>query len=80
MCKNWWNAEWRDRLRAFAAQLRGGGEEFALPVGGGENVMVSMTPVQFTSPWTYFEDGRDGLDESMEVELVEEEESGDDEE
>jgi hypothetical protein len=80
VCKNWWNAEWRDRLRAFAAELGGNAKDFALPVGGGEQVLVSMSPFQFTSPWTYFEDGRDGLDESAEIELVEEEESGDDEE
>lgn len=80
VCKNWWNAEWRDRLKAFAAGLGGATKQFALPVGGGENVLVSMSAMQFTSPWTYFEDGRDGLDESVEIELVEEEESGDDEE
>jgi hypothetical protein len=80
VCKNWWNAEWRDRLKAFAATLGGGAKEFTLPVGGNENILVSMDSVQFTSPWTYFEDGRGGLDESIEVELVEEEESGNDEE
>jgi hypothetical protein len=80
VCKNWWNAEWRDRLKAFAAGLGGATNQFALPVGGGENALVSMSAMQFTSPWTYFEDGRDGLDESVEIELVEEEESGDEEE
>jgi hypothetical protein len=80
VCKHWWNPEWRDRLKAFASELGAGQTEFPLPVGGGESILVSMQPVQFTSPWTYYEDRRETVDESAEVELVEEEEGGDDEE
>jgi len=31
-----------------------------------------MTPDVFISPWSYFEDGQVGVDESAEIELVEE--------
>jgi hypothetical protein len=30
-----------------------------------------MTPMTFTSPWSYFEDNETGLDESAEIELIE---------
>lgn len=78
VCKQWWNPEWRDRLRAFTSEL-GGKAELALPVGGGASILVSMQSLQFTSPWTYYEDRRETVDETVEVELVEEE-GGDDEE
>lgn len=80
VCKNWWNAEWRDRLRAFVSELAAGKKSLGLAVGGEEFLSVAMEAIQFTSPWTFFEDGRDGLDETAEIELVEEEDGADDEE
>lgn len=40
-----------------------------------------MSPMSFTSPWSYFEDNETGLDEAVEVELVEDQddEAGGDE-
>lgn len=78
VCKNWWNREWRDRLLAFCAQLGAGNTELEMPTGG-ENVCVAMVPMRFTSPWTYFEDGATGLDETIDVELLEEAENDEEE-
>jgi hypothetical protein len=80
VCKNWWNAEWRDRLRAFTAELGADADELSLSVGGGESLLIAMEPMEFTSPWTFFEDGREGLDETKEIELVEDDEGAEDEE
>ncbi|WP_164827272.1 toll/interleukin-1 receptor domain-containing protein [Sinorhizobium meliloti] len=80
VCKNWWNAEWRDRLRAFTAELGAGASELSLPLGGSQALLVAMEPMEFTSPWTFFEEGREGLDETKEIELVEEDEGDEDEE
>ncbi|MCS3765548.1 MULTISPECIES: toll/interleukin-1 receptor domain-containing protein [Bradyrhizobium] len=71
VCKQWWNKEWRDRLFAFTSELAKGGKSFASTVGGGQELTITMTPMNFTSPWTYFEDADDGLDETREIELVE---------
>jgi len=79
VCKQWWNREWRDRLLAFCAQLSGGSTELALTTGG-EELSVAMVPMRFTSPWTYFEDGETGLDETAEIELVEDMEEDEGEE
>jgi hypothetical protein len=79
VCKNWWNREWLDRLFAFCAELadtRGG---LDMPVSDTQRIRVSMTPLSFVSPWTYYEDKDDGLDEGKEIELVEDETPEDDE-
>jgi hypothetical protein len=81
VCKQWWNGEWRDRLFAICAALGGGDGELLLPVAGVEVIRVSMTSMTFTSPWSYFEDNETGLDESAEIELIEDhdDDGGDDE-
>lgn len=79
VCKNWWNKEWRDRLFAMCAALTTDDHSLALPVGCSTSIEVSMASEVFTSPWTYFEDGQTGIDETADVELVEEQ-SGEDEE
>lgn len=71
VCKQWWNKEWRDRLFAFTSELAKGGKSLAINVGGGQELAVTMAPMNFTSPWTYFEDADDGLDEAREIELIE---------
>ncbi len=80
VCKQWWNREWRDRLFAFTAELAKGQTELRLPVGEAAFIAVSMVPMTFIAPWTYFEDAEEGLDETTEIELVEEDEDeeGDD--
>jgi hypothetical protein len=78
VCKQWWNREWRDRLFAFTAALSNGTKELALPVSEEGAFVLSMVPMNFISPWRYFEDGADGLNESTDIELIEEEIDGED--
>ena len=82
VCKNWWNQEWRDRLLAFCAQIGMGRKELVIATGG-LYIHAIMMPMRFTSPWTYFADDEIGLDETAEIELIEdadtEEEEDDDE-
>ena len=49
-CKNWWNARWRDMLRAFAAFLSSGEEKFILPLGGDAKAIVDASPMNFDAP------------------------------
>ena len=79
VCKQWWNPEWRDRLKAFVGELGAGAKEIAIPLGDVQSLHVSLEAIQFTSPWTYYEDGRDRLNEAADVELFEEEEDDDEE-
>ncbi|WP_315718288.1 MULTISPECIES: TIR domain-containing protein [unclassified Bradyrhizobium] len=71
VCKQWWNKEWRDRLLAFTYELAAGGKSLGIDLGGGQKLAITMAPMNFTSPWTYFEDSDDGLDETRDIELVE---------
>ena len=80
VCKQWWNKEWRDRLFAFTSELAKGGKMLSINVGGGQSLTVTMAPMNFTSPWTYFEDADDGLDETRDIELVEDATPEDDDE
>lgn len=80
VCKQWWNKEWRDRLFAFTSELAKGGKKLAIPVGGRQTLAVTIAPMNFTSPWTYFEDVDDGLDETRDIELVEDPATEDDDE
>lgn len=49
-CRSWWNDRWRGFLRAFLALVADGGSEIKLPVGSGREVVVSATPIMFSSP------------------------------
>jgi hypothetical protein len=72
VCKNWWNATWRDRLVAFCTAIAGDREELELAVSDGDAVRLATAPMRFTSPWTYLEDGQTEVDENAEIELIEE--------
>lgn len=48
-CRSWWNDRWRGFLRAFLALVADGGSEIKLPVGSGREVVVSATPIMFSS-------------------------------
>lgn len=78
VCKNWWNPEWRDRLLAFFTWLSDGHRDIRLPVGETVYLRLSAIPVTVISPWTYFEGVKDGVDESREIELIEDEDAEDD--
>lgn len=71
VCKQWWNAAWRDRLLAFCALLGDDDNKLVIETGG-DPLIISMRPERFISPLTYFEDGTSGLNETEEIELVEE--------
>ena len=79
VCKRWWNREWRDRLLAASTQLGRGAVELEIPVGDGETMRLAMVPMSFVSPWTYYEDGETGLNETTDIELVEERDEEDEE-
>ena len=49
-CRSWWNDRWRGFLRAFLALVADGASEIRLPVGSGREVVVSATPIMFSSP------------------------------
>lgn len=81
VCKQWWNPAWRDRLFAFTTQLASEQKHFVLPVSENAQMKLVAKPMNFTSPWTYLEDTDTGLDETSEIELIEEDtDGGDDEE
>lgn len=79
VCKQWWNAAWRDRLLAFCAQIGGEADKLSIQTGG-DPLIVEMKPMRFVSPVTYFEDRETGLDETNEVELIEDAVDDEDEE
>jgi len=49
-CKNWWNARWRDMLRAFVAFLANDAKEFSLPLGGDAEAVINASPMSFYIP------------------------------
>ena len=49
-CRSWWNDRWRGFLRAFLALVADGQTEIKLPVGSGREVVLSATPIVFSSP------------------------------
>jgi len=78
VCKQWWNAEWRDRLFAFMAELGHGKKKLDIDVGGDQSLTVTMAPMNFVSPASYLENADVGLDESSDIELIEDEDVEDD--
>lgn len=61
--KNWWNAEWRDRLLATMTYLSGEKEFFEISLGPDVAISVSSSPLVFLSPVQYI-DSRDVLSET----------------
>jgi hypothetical protein len=73
--KNWWNAEWRDRLLAAMTYLSGEKDFFEIPLGTDVFISVSSFPLVFLSPVKYI-NSRDVMFESE----IEDESLSDDEE
>lgn len=48
-CRSWWNDRWRGFLRAFLALVAQGQPEIRLPVGSDRYLVLSATPIIFTS-------------------------------
>ena len=76
-CKNWWNAEWRDRLLATLYWLReqGGQEQLFLPVSSKLRIIAELPPIIFLSPLSYNEEyvtyDPDMLDEVRDINEIE---------
>ena len=51
--KNWWNAEWRDRLLAAMTYLSGEKDFFEISLGTDVFISISSSPLVFLSPVTY---------------------------
>lgn len=71
VCKQWWNAAWRDRLFAIMAVLGGEKETLALAVADEASFDISMRAMVFESPRRFFEDNEQGIEEAAEIELIE---------
>ncbi|HEY0427489.1 MAG TPA: toll/interleukin-1 receptor domain-containing protein [Pyrinomonadaceae bacterium] len=54
-CKNWWNAQWRDRILAVMDFLAGDKNEISLALSSDDklNVIVDKHPILFTSPVSF---------------------------
>lgn len=78
VCKNWWNPEWRDRLLAFITWFADGKREILLAAGDTVHLRLAAVPTTVISPWTYYEGAKEGVDESQEIELVEDDDGEDD--
>ena len=52
-CKNWWNADWRDRLLASVAWLAAGEANVEIPVAPTRTVRVASSPICFSSPVSF---------------------------
>lgn len=70
-CRSWWNDRWRGFLRAFLALVADGQAEIKLPVGSGREVVLSATPIVFSSPA-----GLSDLPPAVDVDPVEEPDEG----
>ncbi|HEX8502801.1 MAG TPA: toll/interleukin-1 receptor domain-containing protein [Pyrinomonadaceae bacterium] len=58
-CKNWWNADWRDRMLATMSWLASEDNAITVPLGSDAAVKVGLSPVVFESPFSYVEPGED---------------------
>ena len=76
VCKNWWNDAWRDRLFAMCSVLGGDAKTLPLPVGPDQAIDVAMNGLTFVSPRSFFEGNDTGLDEAIEIVLVEDADDG----
>jgi hypothetical protein len=93
-CRNWWNPQWRDRIRAVMNYLADGNEEIPLRLGSAEDLIVNINnfPMKFSSPVSLFEEKKstkkkskaDEVEDDLEDDLIgsdcdgEEDESEDD--
>lgn len=78
VCKQWWNAAWRDRLFAIATNLGGEAMALTLPVAEDAAFEVQMRGMTFTAPRRFFEDNECGLNENAEIELIEDDDEPED--
>jgi hypothetical protein len=75
-CKDWWNADWRDRILAGVEWLSEGKDFVEVPVARGKQLNVAKRPLTLTSPFTYEDpsstpDALGALDQDVEDEADE---------
>lgn len=46
-CKNWWNADWRDRIQAIAVALAGNNDHITIPLGGATKALINARPMVY---------------------------------
>jgi len=61
--RSWRNARWRDMLSAFLWWLGEGKDQIALPIGHGQELILSLPPVAFACPVLVVHDGEAPPDE-----------------
>jgi hypothetical protein len=69
-CKNWWNAEWRDRILAAMTWLADSDGMIALPLGSDHSVTISALPLTVSSPVTYRDPAK--VEPPVDLDVVEE--------
>jgi hypothetical protein len=52
-CKNWYNEEWRDRLRASIGLLSSEQSSIRIPVADAEYIVVDTQPLLFHSDYSF---------------------------
>lgn len=52
-CKDWYNEEWRDRLRAAIGLLSSEQSSIRIPVADGQHIVVSTQPLMFHSDFCF---------------------------
>lgn len=72
-CRNWWNPQWRDRIRAVMNFLADGKEAIPLTLGSAENLVANLNnfPVKFLSPMSLIEEKKIGKGNAEEMDDLE---------
>lgn len=58
-CRNWHNADWRDRLLAIMSWLADSKPTIAIPLASDVSIDVANSPLEFASPVSYSDPGMD---------------------
>jgi hypothetical protein len=69
-CRNWWNPQWRDRIRAVMNYLAEGKDTIPLTLGSADDLVVNVNnfPLQFTSPISLIEEKKSTKAKTKEAE------------
>ena len=54
-CKDWWNADWRDRILASVEWLSQGQDSIELQVASDRTLAIAKAPLELTSPVSYLD-------------------------
>ncbi|MDP9471405.1 MAG: toll/interleukin-1 receptor domain-containing protein [Chloroflexota bacterium] len=79
-CKDWWNADWRDRILATMTWLAGEAGALVLPVSSDEHLSISPSPLTLSSPVAFLDPSQTEAPVDVDVEVEDEWDALDDEE